>query len=71
VLGLNDPWGTFTVNLVGSPGPGLLTGAVQHGLHLSQEACALIVAGFLSAFTTFSTFSLDIVVMAERDDYTL
>ena len=59
--GLGFPWGTVTVNLVGSLVLGLLIGAAVHGLHLGQEMRALIVTGFLGAFTTFSTFSLETV----------
>ena len=66
--GLGFPWGTVTVNLVGSLVLGLLIGAAVHGLHLGQEMRALIVTGFLGAFTTFSTFSLNTVTLLERGD---
>ena len=67
--GLGFPWGTVTVNLVGSLVLGLLIGGLAHGLHLSQEARALVVVGFLGAFTTFSTFSLDTVILIERGEW--
>jgi fluoride exporter len=70
VTGFGFPWGTVTVNLVGSLVLGLLIGALAHGLHLSQEARALVVVGFLGAFTTFSTFSLDTVTLMERGAWT-
>jgi len=63
------PWGTVAVNLAGSLVLGLLIGALAHGLHLSQEARGLIVVGFLGAFTTFSTFSLDAVTLIERGQW--
>lgn len=66
--GLGFPWGTVTVNLVGSLVLGLLIGAAVHGLHLGQEMRALVVTGFLGAFTTFSTFSLNTVTLIERGD---
>ncbi len=66
--GLGFPWGTVTVNLVGSLVLGLLIGAAVHGLHLGHEARALAVTGFLGAFTTFSTFSLNTVTLIERGD---
>ncbi len=66
--GLGFPWGTVTVNLVGSLVLGLLIGAAVHGLHLGQEMRALVVTGFLGAFTTFSTFSLNTVTLLERGD---
>ena len=68
--GLGFPWGTITVNLVGSLVLGLLIGGLAHGLHLSQEARALVVVGFLGAFTTFSTFSLDTVILIQRGEWT-
>ena len=66
LAGFGFPWGTMAVNLAGSLVLGLLIGALAHGLHLSQEARGLIVVGFLGAFTTFSTFSLDTVTLLER-----
>jgi fluoride exporter len=63
------PWGTVTVNLVGSLVLGLLIGALAHGFSLSAEARALVVVGFLGAFTTFSTFSLDAVTLLERGSW--
>ena len=68
--GLGFPWGTVTVNLVGSLALGLLIGGLSQGLHLSQEARALVVVGFLGAFTTFSAFSLDTVTLMERGAWT-
>ncbi|MCA8929992.1 MAG: fluoride efflux transporter CrcB [Alphaproteobacteria bacterium] len=66
LTGIGFPWGTVTVNLVGSLVLGLLIGALAHGLHLSQEMRGMVVVGFLGAFTTFSTFSLDAVTLMER-----
>ena len=68
LAGPNYPWGTLAVNLVGSLALGLLIGAAAHGLHLSQETRALDVTGFLGAFTTFSTFSLNTVTLIERGE---
>lgn len=68
LAGPGFPWGTVAVNLIGSLLLGLLIGAAAHGLHLSQEARALIVTGFLGAFTTFSTFSLNTVTLIERGE---
>ena len=70
LTGFGFPWGTVTVNLLGSLSLGLLIGGLAHGLHLSQEVRGLIVVGFLGAFTTFSTFSLDTVTLIERGSWT-
>ena len=63
------PWGTFTVNVLGSLLIGLLVGFVSKGL-LSPEMKLLLVTGFCGGFTTFSTFAFgmmkagDVLLMA-------
>ncbi|MEQ9554590.1 MAG: fluoride efflux transporter CrcB [Rhodospirillales bacterium] len=65
-LGHGFPWGTFTVNLVGS----FVLGALIEisALHWSPppEIRAFLVVGVLGAFTTFSTFSLDSYTLIDR-----
>ncbi|MHA7292927.1 fluoride efflux transporter FluC [Arthrobacter sp. HLT1-21] len=54
------PWGTVTINVVGSGFMGLLTGlALGGGVSLELELAAGV--GFLGGFTTFSTASVDTV----------
>lgn len=48
------PWGTFTVNVVGSA---LLGFAAGRGLH--GDARLVAATGLLGAFTTFSTWMLE------------
>ncbi len=50
------PWGTLTVNLLGSLLIGLLMGMVAKG-SLSPEMKLMLVTGFCGGFTTFSTFA--------------
>ena len=54
----NLPWGTFTVNVLGSFVIGLTWGA-------TENTVALVAIGFAGAFTTWSTFMLDIYLAIE------
>ena len=58
----NLPWGTFTVNVIGSFVIGLTWGA-------SENTVALVAVGFAGAFTTWSTFMLDIYLAIELKKY--
>ena len=56
------PWGTLTVNVLGS----LLMGVLIGVLAAHHEAQKLLLGvGFLGGFTTFSAFSLDAVQLAQ------
>lgn len=57
-FGERFPWGTFAVNVSGSLLLGLILGLALTG-KTSREARAFLGAGFMGAFTTFSTFSLE------------
>jgi CrcB protein len=59
------PWGTFTINVLGSFLLGLLLGASLEGEELTRLV-ALAGTGFCGAFTTFSTFSYETVVLAQE-----
>lgn len=67
-LGPNFPWGTLTVNIVGSLAMGLLVGALAHRYSISPEIRAFLTIGLLGGFTTFSAFTLDVSVLLERKD---
>ncbi|MGH8986008.1 MAG: fluoride efflux transporter CrcB [Acidimicrobiia bacterium] len=58
------PWGTWVINVSGSLVLGLLTGLVlYHGLGDTHRI--VIGAGFLGAYTTFSTWMFEIVRLFE------
>ena len=65
------PWGIFAVNVLGS----ILTGVAIHALtHISEPMPGLrafLTVGFLGAFTTFSTYALDVVLLIERGQMAL
>lgn len=57
------PWGTLSVNLVGSLVLGVVAGLT---VRLGTDVVALLVGtGFCGAFTTFSTFAVESVRLAE------
>jgi CrcB protein len=66
LLGASFPYGTLTVNVVGGLAMGLLAGSLTR-LGAQGEAWRLFLGvGVLGGFTTFSSFSLETVVLAER-----
>jgi len=62
------PLGTFTVNVTGSFALGLITVAAAGGL-LSTAAATVIGAGFLGAYTTFSTWMYEAARLLQRGAY--
>ena len=64
------PWGTLTVNVVGSFRTGLLVDYLAQRWSATQEKRGFLVVGVLGGFTTFSAFSLDAVLLLERGSLT-
>jgi len=60
------PYGTLTVNVLGSLFMGLLVGFLARFGSASESARLFLTVGLLGGFTTFSSFSLDIVTLIER-----
>jgi CrcB protein len=60
------PWGTVTVNIVGSLALGLLI-AVWGADHEGDHQLAVTI-GVLGGFTTFSTFALDTIRLWEEGE---
>ena len=73
LCGTAFPWGTLTVNVVGS----FLMGAIAAWLALkagegwSQPLRLFLTTGILGGFTTFSAFSLDAVMIWEQGQFGL
>ena len=63
------PYGTFTVNIVGSLLMGLLITAFALKFESSQELRGFLTVGLLGSFTTFSTFSLEGALLIQRGDW--
>jgi CrcB protein len=69
-LGKNYPWGTLTVNILGSFAIGYLMGLWSStAAEPSSTVRAAIIVGFLGAFTTMSAFSLDSWELLHRGDW--
>ena len=65
--GTQFPWGTFLVNIAGSFALGVAVTLMTFTWSPSPELRAFVMVGVLGGFTTFSAFSLDVVLMIERD----
>lgn len=62
------PWGTFTVNVVGSLVLGVVTGAMIAGA-APQSLQLLIGVGFCGTLTTYSTFSYETLRLLEEGTF--
>lgn len=60
------PWATLAVNIVGSLAMGLLAGWLARHSEGAEPVRLLIGVGLLGGFTTFSAFSLEMMVLIER-----
>jgi len=66
LLGTGFPYGTFTVNVVGSFLLGMFVELLALKLSGSTTLRLLVATGFCGGFTTFSAFSLDVALLWER-----
>jgi CrcB protein len=64
-VGPGFPWGTLSINIVGSLAMGLLIGALARG-DAGEPMRLFVGVGILGGFTTFSAFSLDFWTLFER-----
>lgn len=65
ILGRDFPYGTMTVNVLGSFIMGILFTLMVDRLVVSTELRSGILVGVLGAFTTFSSFSLETMALVE------
>ena len=69
-LGMGFPWATAFINVSGSAAMGLLVGwlAFRAGAEWSQSVRLFVATGVLGGYTTFSTFSLESILLLERGE---
>jgi CrcB protein len=66
--GSKFPWGILVVNVLGGFIMGLIVELAALKWTFSEGTRAFLTTGVLGGFTTFSTFSLDAVLLIERGE---
>ena len=68
-FGHGFPYGTMVVNILGSLMLGGLIEIMARSWSPGEELRAFMVVGIMGSFTTFSTFSLDVITLIQRNSY--
>ena len=64
------PWGTFSVNIIGSLLIGVFMGVALKNSSLSENQTLLLVTGLCGGFTTFSAFAYENQQFLKEGDLT-
>jgi CrcB protein len=67
LMGPNFPYGTLVVNVVGAALMGILAGLFAFRVSGHHDLRLFLTTGILGGFTTWSTFSLDVVTLWQRN----
>ena len=65
------PFGTVAVNILGCLVFGILVAVSEGRFAVSPETRAMILVGFMGAFTTFSTFIFETAALLEKSQWLL
>ena len=65
------PWGTVAVNILGCGVFGFVVAVTEGRFAVSPETRAMILVGFMGAFTTFSTFIFETAALLEDSEWLL
>lgn len=65
----NFPWGTFTVNILGSFIIGLVYGLSERGNLMTPEWRLFLAVGFCGGFTTFSSLANDAFTLLQGREF--
>lgn len=68
LLGRDFPWGTLTVNILGSLIAGLLLVLLLERARAAPEVHLFLLTGVLGGFTTFSAFSIETVLLIDQGE---
>lgn len=66
---LSFPYGTFTVNILGSLILGIVLGWAMKNNALNSDLHIILAVGFCGGFTTFSTFAFENQALLKSGDY--
>ena len=68
-LGLAFPYATFFVNVTGSLALGFLVTLTSQRIPVSPEARLFLAVGFLGSYTTFSSFAVESLSLAQNSGH--
>lgn len=68
IMGPGFPWGTLAANLLGGFAMGLLVGILARFIDGGEQIRLFVAVGVLGGFTTFSSFSLELILMLQRGE---
>ena len=65
------PWGTFAVNAIGCLLFGFVWALAEERMIISGATRAMVLVGFMGAFTTFSTFAFETTQLLDDSQWLL